>query len=276
MAETSFTPSPHAEAAALIRDKPLVSRAVFDRLLPELRARAFTVSGVAGAAVLQRIREAIAGLPAGGTWPEQKAQIQDELEPFLGEEGAGIRAELLLRTHGFEAFNAAAWRVIQEDDDTTHMQYLATEDDRVRPTHLALNGIVLPKDDPFWDDHYPPWEWGCRCRCRPMNPDMVVEEKQADEDRNPEDRNVLHPALARKLRNGQLTRGTRSYDVTPPKDKPEGESAFHWDPDDLRLPLGELKQRYDPEVWQAFELWARRKMAGPGKTIWQWLSETGV
>src|SRR5260221_653790 len=127
-------------------------------------------------------RARIAALPRGTVWDDAKADIATELDPWLGD-GAEQRAELLLRTHGFQAFQAANWRVAQEDDDTTHLQYLATEDDRVRATHLALNGVTLPKDDPFWQKHYPPWEWGCRCRVRPMNPDLVAEARAQDEKR---------------------------------------------------------------------------------------------
>ncbi len=42
-------------------------------------------------------------------------------------------------------------------------EYSAVGDDRTRPTHLALDGIIFPANHPFWDTHYPPWEIQCRC-----------------------------------------------------------------------------------------------------------------
>ncbi len=33
-----------------------------------------------------------------------------------------------------------------------------------RPHHVALDGVVRPADDPFWNIHYPPNGWGCKCR----------------------------------------------------------------------------------------------------------------
>lgn len=270
--ETDFTiQAPHTEAAEMIRDKPVVSKEVFKGLLPELRGRAFAVSGVEGALVLRRVRDAIAGIAEGENWDDAKAIVVDELDPFLGE-GASNRAELLLRTHGFTAFQAANWRVAQEDEDTTHLQYLATEDDRVRDTHLALNGLVLPKNDPFWQDHYPPWEWNCRCRVRPMNPDLVDEERSADKDRNPEDKNVIEGPALEQLRNGTLLRNGQRFDVTAPKDGPEGESAFQWNPDDLRLPLSELKDRYDEETFDDFRQWALGMTGSGGTSLWEYLA----
>lgn len=266
---------PHEEAARIITGKSVVSRDVFYGLLPELRGRAFTVTGVEGANVLQRIRDGIAALPRGGpdgTWDKVKESLVDELDPWLGD-GADRRAELLMRTHGFQAFQASNWRVAQEDDDTTHLQYLATEDERVRDSHLALNGLVLPKNDPFWKRHFPPWEWGCRCRVRPMNPDLVADEKAKDAKRNPEDRNVVTGPVLEQLRNGTLMREGRRFDVTAPADGPEGKDAFQWHPDDMRLPLDELKLRFDPEVWAAFESWARKSLVAAGKSVWSWLTK---
>lgn len=262
--------APHREAIALIRAKPVVTRQVFDGLLPELRARAFTISGIEGANVLQRVRDMIAELPQGSTWDQVKSGIVDELDPWLGD-ASEKRAEILLRTHGFQAFQAANYRVAQEDGDTTHMQYLATEDDRVRATHLALNGLILPKDDPFWEKHFPPWEWGCRCRTRAMNPDLVDEARAEDAQRAPDDRLVLEGAARTKLEQGHLQRAGRAYDVSAPSDGPEGDKAFQWHPDNLRIPLAELEQRYDPSVWAEFRANAQRQEIAGGVSVWQWL-----
>jgi SPP1 gp7 family putative phage head morphogenesis protein len=256
---------PHAEAAALIRDKPIVTREAFDQLLPELRARTFLITGVESATVLQRVRDEVASLPEGKTWDDAKQSIADSLEPFLGDQ-AENRATLLLRTHGFQAFQASNWRVAQEDEDTTHLQYLATEDDRVRDSHLALNGIILPKNDPFWDDHFPPWEWNCRCRVRPMNVDMVQEAKDEDTKRNPEDKLVLEGPAAKKLNEGTLLRDGRAYDVSPPE-----KEKFHFHPDDLRIPIADLKSRYDTDVWDTFQKWAQTENIEKNLTVWDWL-----
>lgn len=261
-----LAPSPHEEAIALIAGKRPVAHDVFMGMLPELRGRAFAVAGIEGADILQRLRDALADLPRGENWADVRATLADELTPFLGD-GAERRAELLLRVHGFQAFNAANWRVIQQDQDTTHIQYLATEDDRVRDSHLALNGIILPKNDSFWDEHTPPWEWGCRCRIRAINPDLLAEFQQADETRAPDDQLVLEGPAAQHLRDGQLIRDGQAFDVSPDED-PNG---FHWHPDNLAIPLDQLRARLDPEVWHQFEDHARMSEIEPGLTLWDWL-----
>jgi SPP1 gp7 family putative phage head morphogenesis protein len=257
---------PHAEALALMRGKPVMVRSAFDKLLPELRARAFTVTGIAGFDQLQRIRESVASIAEGTTWDRAKKEIIHELD-WDSLEASQRRAELLLRTHGFQAFQSAQWEVAQKDEDTTHLQYLSVEDERVRPSHAALNGIVLPKDDPFWTKHYPPWEWGCRCRVRPMNPDLVDEARADDASQPPEDRDIIEgPALA-QLNQGTLLRGGQRFDVTPPSDKPGGEKAFGWTPSDLRLPLDTILERYDPQTRQDFTAWAQQTDLGGGVSL---------
>jgi hypothetical protein len=42
--------------------------------------------------------------------------------------------------------------------------YDAINDSRVRPAHLAMDGIIRPVDDPFWNTHAPLNGYRCRCR----------------------------------------------------------------------------------------------------------------
>ena len=39
-----------------------------------------------------------------------------------------------------------------------------------RPEHLAWDGLVLHHTDPYWQDHYPPNGFGCRCRVTAVRP----------------------------------------------------------------------------------------------------------
>lgn len=247
---------PHPEAARLIQGKPALLRDLFERLSPELRIRAFTVSGVASVELLERIRNRIASIPAAhASWEEARADITAWLLDWMDAAAARRRAELLLRTHLFQAYQAATWRAVQEDPGTLYLQYLATEDDRVRETHRALNDIILPKTDPFWRDHYPPWEWGCRCRVRPVTDTEadIIRRQQAH--LPPEDQWIIEGPRAQRLRSGQLDRGGRTYNVAKPAMRPIED--FSWDPGDLRLSLRDVMARMSPTEASAFRAFAR-------------------
>lgn len=59
---------------------------------------------------------------------------------------------------------AERWKQIERDADIfPYVQYQTVGDDRVRPEHVALDGVTKRYDDPFWDQYYPPNGWRCRC-----------------------------------------------------------------------------------------------------------------
>ena len=55
---------------------------------------------------------------------------------------------------------AAKW---SEFDTGSQLRYDTAGDERVRAEHAALDGTTRPQDDDFWDGHYPPLDWNCRC-----------------------------------------------------------------------------------------------------------------
>lgn len=55
--------------------------------------------------------------------------------------------------------------------DKPYLHYVAIMDNRVRDSHKAFHGLILPKDDPFWDDNYPPNGFNCRCKVQALSLD---------------------------------------------------------------------------------------------------------
>ena len=51
----------------------------------------------------------------------------------------------------------------QAAKDFPNLRYSAVQDSRTRPQHRTWHGILRPISDPFWDTHYPPNGWRCRC-----------------------------------------------------------------------------------------------------------------
>lgn len=58
------------------------------------------------------------------------------------------------------AAGVAGWWIKQSSDAL--ITYMTQGDERVRDTHLALEGLTYPKSS-FPSDLIPPIEWGCRC-----------------------------------------------------------------------------------------------------------------
>lgn len=59
---------------------------------------------------------------------------------------------------------AVQWDTIQKDKEFfPSLRYVTVGDARVRDEHIALDNIIRPVDDPFWDTYMPTNGWGCRC-----------------------------------------------------------------------------------------------------------------
>ena len=303
-------PVEHKEAIGLLRGKPAVLRNTFERMTPGMMARAFTISHVESLKTIAEVRDRIADLPAGESWEKVRKDVAKQLSPHLvtsedPEEreqqlsAAYRRSELLLRTHGYQAYEAANYRAMQETKAAfPYWQYQTMEDGKVRPEHAALNGIVLPADSPFWDDHYPPWDWGCRCTVIALSPEDVEELRKEDAERNPEDRLVVDGVRRTRLeRDAELTRGPidlidpndpdrkrvtgklsgGTFDMRAPAAKGQSRNAFQWKPGELTLRASELAQRYGAESWRqsARALQGALMVGQDGRRtpLWDWVLE---
>ena len=54
-------------------------------------------------------------------------------------------------------------RLMKQTKLFPYWEYRTVEDDKVRPEHASLRGIILPANDPRWDKIFPPNGWKCRC-----------------------------------------------------------------------------------------------------------------
>jgi SPP1 gp7 family putative phage head morphogenesis protein len=281
MPQFLYQPVPNKAAAKFIRDKEPVVASVAAGLLPELRGLSFSITGVENMAVLKRARELIAKIPEGADWNETKKKLSETLAPWIDKDALARRAELLLRTHGFQAYSAAAYQVADRQRDVfPFWQYQSAEDGRVRPAHAALNGLVFPANSPFWHKHYPPWEYGCRCQVIPLSEEDVAEMQKEDAKKVPEARRLVEGArLALAEKNGTLLTATpngipQSVDVRSPTEK-QGASGFYWHPGDLHPNLEFLKKTYGAEEFGKFKTWAEKTKLGGGDSasVWGWLNE---
>lgn len=62
-------------------------------------------------------------------------------------------------------------------DDRPYWQYISFLAPTTSPFHAALHGKTFRFDDPFWNTHYPPNDWGCKCRVRALDQDDIEYKK---------------------------------------------------------------------------------------------------
>ena len=63
-----------------------------------------------------------------------------------------------------QAQNSRKWLKYEAEADVfPTLQYITVGDDRVRPDHVALDGLKLPVNHPLWKKIFPQNGWRCRC-----------------------------------------------------------------------------------------------------------------
>lgn len=183
-----LSPLPPAEAIAFFRSKGLAESFAWEDVWQEEHARAFTVAKAMQREVLEDIRAALDDALAEG---RTLAQFREELTPVLQARGWWGRQEMedpltgemasvqlgsprrlrtIFETNMRSAYQAGLWQRIERSKSIfPFLRYSAVMDGRTRPEHRAWHGTVLPVDDPWWDAHYPPCGFRCRCTVTQMN-----------------------------------------------------------------------------------------------------------
>ena len=93
------------------------------------------------------------------TFDEFKKLVQKENVNFNSNY---LRAEFETAKRGSEM--AWKWKdYVKNADLFPNLEYRTVNDERVRPEHAVLSGVVKPITDDFWRTFYPPNGWRCRC-----------------------------------------------------------------------------------------------------------------
>jgi SPP1 gp7 family putative phage head morphogenesis protein len=179
-----LTPVPFEEALAYFRAKTdlPISFSYMD-VRAEAHAVAFVVAKCMQLDLLRDIRQAIDDALAKGITQQQfNRQLipllqaagwwgrQEMLDPKTGEMmsvqlGSLRRLQIIYETNLRTAYAAGHWqRIERAAEDRPWLRYVAVLDNRTRPQHRRLHGMVLRWDDSTWNSYFPPLGYRCRCR----------------------------------------------------------------------------------------------------------------
>ena len=68
------------------------------------------------------------------------------------------------------ALSRGRWQAIERRAlSRPWLRYVSILDERTRPDHARWHGTVLRWDHPFWQAHYPPNGWNCRCTVQQLS-----------------------------------------------------------------------------------------------------------
>ncbi|MDD3535377.1 MAG: phage minor head protein [Candidatus Cloacimonetes bacterium] len=168
--------------------------------IKELVAFDWNLDNVAAVAAFSREAFIMAGVQT----EELRQALFEEAKKVFASGGTYLDWANSFDMHGFEpenpyhlrtnydtaanaAYAAGQWQQIEEYKlYFPYLRYVTMRDEKVRDEHWAMDGLIYPVDDPFWDSYTPPNGWNCRCSVEqllegelpddyaPMEPDTPV------------------------------------------------------------------------------------------------------
>ena len=167
-ASVSHTRLPFAEQIAFFRSKLDLPTRAWTDIWQDEHDRAFVVAGAAHADLVADLRGAVDKAIADGT---TLATFRKDFDSIVAKHGWSYNGGRDWRTRVIYSTNLrtsyAAGRYQQMKDVAEHRPFWryrhshASKDPR--HDHLAWDGLILRHDDPWFDTHYPPGGWGCKC-----------------------------------------------------------------------------------------------------------------
>ena len=173
-------PLPFAEAIAWARARHVVlPETYYGELQGLARAQAFTIAGLTALDQLQQVADSLtAVLESGETFRTWQARVRDGEVPLdLGD----AQLETIFRNNIQQSYNYG--RCVQQMaaiESHPFWMYDAVMDDRTRPEHAAMDGVVARWDDPLWDVWTPACGHRCRCRRLALTEGQAAERQAAD------------------------------------------------------------------------------------------------
>ncbi len=152
----------------------------WSEMMHEQHAVAFTVAKIAKLDLLRSVQASLDSvIREGGTFEGWKASILPELrktgwwgrvqnkaltgtdEPIIVNER---RLRTIFDTNTRMSLAAGHWQRIQrQKKQFPYLRYLPSTSEHKRPLHKEWYGVILPVDHPWWQTHFPPNGWGCKC-----------------------------------------------------------------------------------------------------------------
>lgn len=153
----------------LIDRMTLTSDEYYAQLDDQARIYSFSMAGDFDTSTIDRVKLSLSKAFEGGKSLED---WRADLKTVLDDAGLAesditkARAQLIYRNAWANANQGAKWQELQSPirrGVIGMLRYLTIGDDRVRPTHAAMNKHTAPPDDPIWNTWRPPCGHNCRC-----------------------------------------------------------------------------------------------------------------
>jgi uncharacterized protein with gpF-like domain len=183
-------------ATAYIKNKKLTPAFSYKDVWKEEHAVGFTVAKALQLDVLTDLHNAVINaVEHGQSFDTFKKNIKpllqqkgwwgkkEMIDPLTGaavnaQLGSDRRLKTIFRVNTRSAYQKGQYERAMESVIHPYFMYRIGPSANHREDHVAWDGLILPKTDPFWDSHFPPNGWGCKCYTRAVTETKKKEYEQ--------------------------------------------------------------------------------------------------
>lgn len=177
LADVSGTTEPMGpgKAWAVFKDKIPMGREEFLAQSEYWHGKAFSIAHLENKYVVKKVQDSAAkALSEGMLFRDFADEVNTVYEKAGLTAAAKHHLETVYRTNIQSVVNAARYKELQSDSPALRqffpdLQYVTAGDAAVRDEHAALDGLIYPRDHPFWEQYYPPNGYNCRCIVEEMS-----------------------------------------------------------------------------------------------------------
>jgi len=238
MADAAYGSLPFAEQAEFFRRKLNLPTDGWTDIYTREHDWAFVVAGANRDAIVADFRAAVEKAIAGQSTLEDFRKDFDRIVATHGWDyngGRNWRSRVIYDTNLATSYAAGRWQQLQA---APYWQYEHQDwVEHPRELHMSWDGLVLERDDPWWQTHFPPNGWGCQCKVRGLWSRDLQRLGKAGPDQAPAV-NLLERTIGQRSINGPRTVRV-----------PEGiDPGFEYAPGSTRLRSAIPPERPDPPI----------------------------
>jgi uncharacterized protein with gpF-like domain len=165
-----FTNLPFTEAIKFFKGKLRIPTMHWDDLWKGMHSRGFMVAGAMKDDLLSDFQESLTkAMTEGMTLSDFKKDFDNIVSKhgWTYKGSRGWRSRIIFETNVRTSYSAGRYNQMTDPEvleARPFWKYVHGDSINPRKLHLSWDGKVLPADDPWWDTHYTPNGWGCRCK----------------------------------------------------------------------------------------------------------------
>jgi len=235
------------EAINFFKNKIKIPTRRWTDLWKEMHSRGFMVAGAMKADILNDFYDAVKKSISEGMTLEEFREIFDEIVEKSGWDYYGSRnwrSRVIFETNLRTAYSAGRYEQMTDPDISKmrpYWEYRHGDSIHPRPLHLAWDGKILPADDTWWDTHYPPNGWGCKCKVFALSKRDLKRLGKDKPDKAPNDGMYQWTDKVTGITH------TVPVGIDPGWDYNMGDAAKHYKPDLSKYPT-ELRKHLSPDL----------------------------